>query len=446
MSAAVWVMVAIALWHFTVLVPDRFYGGIVGAFLASLGGALALGFRGVRLRDPDGQPARHRARPAGRSGSVDRTRRLVHRRCPDRAHLLLNDAGQRSTATPRASAGVHVALVNVDATPDNDRRPRSLLWRVFAANAAVLVVACALLVLTPITISAPVATVAEAAILLAGLAVMVIVNLLLLRRSFAPLRRLATLMTMIDPMEPGRRLSDSGHDAEVATLTHAFNSMLDRLELERRDSGRRALAAQEQVQAQIARELHDEIGQTLTAIAIHAQSGAAADDQDEAWSKVAALAQESLEDVRRIGRDLRPEALDDLGLVNALIALCTRISEQSGIAIERRISGGLPARTAEVDLVIYRVAQESLTNVMRHSGAERAAVSLDHTGDQLVLVVRDEGTGFTGPPRNDATGIRGMRERAMLIGGRVSVRSKIGVGTEVRLEVPAGDPAAVTSS
>jgi two-component system sensor histidine kinase UhpB len=324
------------------------------------------------------------------------------------------------------------------------RQPRSLLWRVFAANAAVLVVAYALLLLTPITISAPVATVAEAGILLAGLVVMVIANLILLRRSFAPLRRLTTLMTMIDPMEPGRRLSESAHDSEVVSLTHAFNSMLDRLELERRDSGRRAVAAQEQVQARIARELHDEIGQTLTAIAIQAQSGAVADDQGDAWSKVAALAQESLEDVRRIGRDLRPEALDDLGLVNALIALCTRVSEQSGIAIERRISGGLPTRTAEVDLVIYRVAQESLTNVVRHSDAERAVVSLEHIGDQLVLVIRDEGSGFSGPPRDDATGILGMRERAMLVGGRLSVRSKIGAGTEVRLEIPTADPGSVT--
>jgi two-component system sensor histidine kinase UhpB len=148
------------------------------------------------------------------------------------------------------------------------------------------------------------------------------------------------------------------------------------------------------------------------------------------------LAQESLDDVRRIGRDLRPEALDDLGLVNALIALCTRIAEQSGIAVERRLSGPLPQRSAEVDLVVYRVAQESLTNVMRHSGASRAVVSLDHGGGELVLTVRDDGKGIAGPPREEATGITGMRERAMLIGARLTVRSKPGSGTEVSLEVP----------
>jgi two-component system sensor histidine kinase UhpB len=311
------------------------------------------------------------------------------------------------------------------------------LWRVLAANAIVLIVGCGLLLVTPITVSAPVATIAEAGILIAGLVVMVIANFLLLQRAFAPLRRLTTLMTVIDPMEPGRRLTGvSGRDAEVASLTRAFNAMLDRLEIERRDSGRRALVAQEEVQSRIARELHDEVGQTLTAIAIQAENGATAADQLEAWSKVAALAHESLEDIRRIGRDLRPEALEDLGLVNALIALATRVSDQTGLVIERRIASRLPPRSPEVDLVIYRIAQESLTNVMRHAEAKRAVLSLEQAADQLVLIVRDDGQGISGPPRDDAAGIIGMRERAMLVGGRLTLRSKVGAGTEVHLEVP----------
>lgn len=345
---------------------------------------------------------------------------------------------ENSTDGPGSSGGPGP---DADRAVGANRHPRSLLWRVFAANAAVLVIAFALLLVTPVTVTAPTATVAEAAILLVGLVVMVVVNLVLLQRSFAPLRRLTQLMSRIDPMEPGRRLSGvSARDTEVASLLRAFNSMLDRLEFERRDSGRRALAAQEHVQSRIARELHDEIGQTLTAIAIQAESGAAtaSEGQRETWSKVASLAHRSLDDVRRIGRDLRPEALDDLGLVNALIALCTRIGEQSDIAIERRMAAGLPPRSAEVDLVVYRVAQESLTNVMRHSGAKRAVVSLEHTNGQFVLAVRDDGQGFSNPPRDDAAGILGMRERAMLVGGRLTIRTEADEGTEVRLEIPAG--------
>jgi two-component system sensor histidine kinase UhpB len=318
------------------------------------------------------------------------------------------------------------------------RRRRSLLWTVFGANVAVFLVAYGLLLLTPVSITAPTATLAEAGILLVGLVVLAAVNLLLLRRLFAPLWRLTTLMSLIDPMEPGRRLEGvSERDAEVASLVGAFNAMLDRLEAERRDSGRRALAAQETVQQRIARELHDEVGQTLTAITIQAQHGADTDAGDRrAWLNIVELANESLEDVRRIGRDLRPEALDDLGLVNSLIALCTRTAEQSGIVVERRLSSPLPPRSAEVDLVVYRVAQESLTNVMRHSQATRVVVTLDHADRELVLIVRDNGRGTSDAGRGDASGIAGMRERAMLVGGRVTVRSKVGTGTEVRLALP----------
>jgi two-component system sensor histidine kinase UhpB len=308
---------------------------------------------------------------------------------------------------------------------------------VFFANTAVLVAAFVLLLVTPVTVTAPTATFAEALILLAGLAAVLAVNLVVLRRSFAPLRRLTALMGVIDPMEPGRRVVATGHDAEVAALTSAFNAMLDRLEMERRDSGLRALAAQEEGQLRIARELHDELGQTLTAIAIQAEHAAEnASDYQEAWAGIASLAHELLEDVRRISRDLRPEALDDLGLVNALIALCTRIAEQGGLQIERRVSGSLPPRSDEIDLVIYRIAQESLTNVMRHSDATHALVALEVAADQLVLTVRDDGRGMTSDSREGSTGIIGMRERAMLVGGRLTVRSKLGTGTEVRLELP----------
>ena len=89
-----------------------------------------------------------------------------------------------------------------------------------------------------------------------------------------------------------------------------------------------------------------------------------------------------------------------------------------------------------MDLVIYRIAQESLTNVMRHSEATRAVVALEVAADQLVLTVRDDGRGMTSESREGSTGIIGMRERAMLVGGRLTVRSKIGAGTEVRLELP----------
>ena len=147
----------------------------------------------------------------------------------------------------------------------------SLLWRVFAANVAVCVVAFALLAWAPVTVHR-VATPSELSILSAGLFGMLAVDLLLLRRVFGPLRRLAALMGAVEPGQPGRRAEpQDGSGREVIALAEALNGMLDRLEDERRESARRALAAQEAERSRIARELHDEVGQTLTAVALRAE-------------------------------------------------------------------------------------------------------------------------------------------------------------------------------
>jgi two-component system sensor histidine kinase UhpB len=248
-------------------------------------------------------------------------------------------------------------------------------------------------------------------------------------------------MLTIDPLRPGRRLErPRTHDTEVVALTDAFNAMLDRLEDERRESARRALAAQEAERRRIARELHDEIGQTLTAVTLQAERAAASGGDEGELLAIAAETRRSLDDVRRIARELRPEALDDLGLVNALIALCTRVQGQGGVHVERRLTGGLPPLTAEAELVIYRVAQESLTNVIRHAAATHAVVSLDHSDGRVTLSVSDDGRGLPEPLPARTNGISGMRERAMLVGGRLSVSTPAGGGTEVRLELPVATP------
>src|SRR5713226_2837721 len=136
-----------------------------------------------------------------------------------------------------------------------------LLWRVFAINAALLVAATLLLALTPVTIHAPIALV-EVGDLAVGLAVMLAANLLLLRPTFAPLERLVQRMRTVDLLRPGQRLAESG-GVEVAELVRTFN---ERLEVERRESGGRALAAQEAERLRIARGLHDEVGQVLTGV------------------------------------------------------------------------------------------------------------------------------------------------------------------------------------
>jgi two-component system, NarL family, sensor histidine kinase UhpB len=317
-------------------------------------------------------------------------------------------------------------------------RPRPLLWRLFLLNAAVLVAGALLLALTPVQIHAPVRPL-EVVIIVTALVTMVVANLVLMRRSLAPLHRLTALMQTIDPLEPGRRLTGvSSQDAEIGALADSFNAMLDRIEFERRDSARKALGAQEQERARIARELHDEVGQTLTAIALEAERAAEVGSETDraSWARVALWAQQSVEELRRIARRLRPEALDDLGLINAFIALCGRISEHGGFKIERRLPDRVPPHSPDIDLVLYRIAQESLTNIRRHADATRVLVELDWGEDRIALTVRDNGRGF--PPsaaEGSKAGLAGMRERALLIGGNLSIESRVGEGTEVRFEV-----------
>lgn len=311
----------------------------------------------------------------------------------------------------------------------------SLLWRVFAANAVVCVVAFAVLAWAPVTVHR-VATPRELMILSLGLMVMLTVDLILLRRVFGPLRRLAAVMGTVDPRQPGQRAQTSSEAGrEVVALAEALNSMLDRLEHERRESARRALAAQESERSRVARELHDEVGQTLTAVALRAQRAAGDPSlRGEALEEIAETVLRSLEDVHRIGRELRPEALDDLGLVNALIALCSRVGRQSGLRVRRDLAGHLPPLSHEAELVIYRVAQEAMTNTLRHAESTEMTVSLRRAGDRVVLRVSDDGRGLS--ERSREGGLGGMRERAMLIDARLAIGPGEGRGTEIVLSVP----------
>jgi len=319
----------------------------------------------------------------------------------------------------------------------------SILWRVFTVNAIVFGLAVFVLIASPATVSNPIKR-SELIALIAGLVVTLAVDLILLMLVMSPLRRLATLMGDIDPMRPGQRAPvREWMSSEIVTLSRAFNTMLDRIETERRDSAHHALAAQESERLRIARELHDEVGQSLTAVALRAERAAGElPAQAPALAEIVDTVHHSLDDVRRIVRELRPEALDDLGLVDALISLCLRMERQGTVRVARELQGGLPPLSPEVELVIYRVAQEALTNAFRHAEASQVRVSLRHTpaDDNIVLSVADDGRGLPVPLSARAGGLGGMRERAILIAADLQIDSTPGAGVEVRLTVAANDP------
>jgi len=314
-----------------------------------------------------------------------------------------------------------------------------LFGRVVAINAGAIIAAALVLALSPVTVSArPQAT--EIVVLALGTIVLLGVNVWLVRRAFEPLQRLAALMRKIDPHEPGRRIQLDGAVSEVADVTEAFNAMLDRIEQERMLSGRRALMAQENERKRLARELHDEVGQTLTGVMLQLEGihRAAPPELGEAVAQLQETARGGVEEVREIARGLRPQALDEFGLRSALVSLAAQVTDRSGTRIRPVLADDLPRLEPEQDLAVYRVAQEGLTNVARHAGASSAELALARTADGGVeLLVRDDGRGIA--PAEAATGnsgLAGMRERALLIGARLEISGRPGEGTEVRLLIP----------
>ena len=207
-----------------------------------------------------------------------------------------------------------------------------------------------------------------------------------------------------------------------------------------RDALRRVVQAQELERRRLARELHDETGQALTsillglkpledALADHPARGALADLREQAVT--------ALQDVRRLAVELRPAVLDDFGLVPALERLTDSVAEQTGCRVDFHSGLGEERLPAEVETALYRVVQESLTNVVKHADAASISVSLARRGAAVAATIEDDGAGFDlRTVREDGLGLLGMRERLALLDGRLEVESRPGAGTTIVAEVP----------
>jgi two-component system sensor histidine kinase UhpB len=318
----------------------------------------------------------------------------------------------------------------------------SLFGRVAISNAAVLIVGCVLVGV--ILERGGFARFAfEEGLVLAGtLTLLAVVNFVLLRGVFVPLEHLRRFAAEVDLSGPHQRLELEPGTSDLAALVEAINAMLLRLERAQRERERMVVAAQEEERRRIALELHDEVGQSLTAVLLGLANLAkhAPTDLIESLDRVRELARSNLEDVRRIALELRPAALDGVGLPSALVTLCDHLNESTDVAIERRIDRRLPALSPEQELGMYRVAQEALTNFVRHSGARVARVSLDARASGVRLEVADEGKGLADAVAG--AGLRGMRERAELIGASLVVANAVQGGVKIRLDLdPRSGPA-----
>jgi two-component system sensor histidine kinase UhpB len=273
-------------------------------------------------------------------------------------------------------------------------------------------------------------------------AIGLLVNLALLRRRFTPLERLIEEMEKVDLSRPGpllpRSIDGVGETKEVERIELAFLRMMRRLEAERRRAGSAALQAQEEERARVARDLHDEVNQSLTGLLLRLEAAreAAPPELEAELDETKALANQAMRELLSLARQLRPTALDDLGLAAATAGQVEQLA-RGDIEAEFVTEDDFSNLGDDAQLVVYRVAQEALSNAARHSGAERVAVRLrrrDSGGVELEVV--DDGRGFAFDESEGGLGIAGMRERALLIGGELTIESRPGRGTTVRLAVP----------
>jgi signal transduction histidine kinase len=239
---------------------------------------------------------------------------------------------------------------------------------------------------------------------------------------------------------------------EIEDLRHTLAGMAAQIrdyQSGMRDYVAAVTMAQEEERKRLARELHDETVQALIALGQRIEMAQKALDKDpekarQRLAELSALARETQEEVRRFSRALRPLYLEDLGFVPALEMLAQEVERQHGLAVSVQTEGVLRRLAPDLELAAYRIAQEGLSNVVRHAQAKTACLNVTFAEAELILRIKDDGRGFE-PPLNPAElahsghfGLMGIRERALLFGGRLEVRSRPGTGTTLTVFLPLG--------
>jgi two-component system sensor histidine kinase UhpB len=281
------------------------------------------------------------------------------------------------------------------------------------------------------------------------------INILLLRASFRPLFGLLETIRTIGAGRTHVRASVPVGSTEISELARAFNTMLDRLEAARRAQAILILQAQEEERRRIALELHDESSQNLTALLVHTEilqqslqalpavslTPQAREQLRAGLVQLTGLAQRTLEGVHTLSLQLRPAVLDNLGLPAALRWLAEDCRQRLHLGVDLHL---LPQSDGETacgysplyETTLFRVAQESLTNVARHAQATQVTLTFMEDAMQVTLRIHDNGQGYQAASRPAGLGIRGMRERVALLNGTFCLASEPGGGTTVEVVLP----------
>lgn len=281
-----------------------------------------------------------------------------------------------------------------------------------------------------------------------------LINVLLLRASFRPLFSLLRTIRAVSAGNTAIRAIDTPSDSEIGELARAFNNMLDRLESARREQAMLILQAQEEERHRLARELHDESSQNLTALLVHTEilnqslqnlpeTANLRDVREQlqmGLQHLSRLTQDTLENIRTLALQLRG-VLDALGLYAALRWLAEDCRQRLHLSVELHLDCLEDTlrqhhQPALCETTLFRIAQESLTNVARHAHAQRVSISLWQDQQEIILQVRDDGCGYNPSQQHPGLGILGMRERASLLGGSLTITSEPGRGTTVEARLP----------
>src|SRR5947199_3029382 len=278
-----------------------------------------------------------------------------------------------------------------------------------------------------------------------GWLVSIALKFVVLQVAFRPLQDLGKVMNRVQVGERSLRAPTTGVDPEADQLARTFNMMLEAIDDGTRLRASQIINAQEQERKRIARELHDETSQVLTSLLISLAILEESITTQEAGDRIAdtrKLAHQTLRAIRNLSIDLRPSALDDLGLLPALRWYVKEYQQKCSIVVEFAAHGFKERLPAEVETALYRIVQESLTNTARHAHAHKVLITMKEDADTVYVTIKDDGCGFDvgtllkTPDQQRGLGLAGMSERAVLLDGSLSIHSGPGHGTTIEVHIP----------
>ncbi|MEO5511724.1 MAG: sensor histidine kinase [Longimicrobiales bacterium] len=324
-----------------------------------------------------------------------------------------------------------------------------LFYRLIIANGAVAVLAIlgsAALVANSVRAN-PHADAARVVwpLILAAIAAAGVVNAFLVALALKPLRNLTTTAEQVrSGVDSARAEPSTFADAEMERVLLTFNAMLDSVSAYRRrlrEVAIRAIDAGETERLRVSHELHNGAAQSLAAALVQLKIARASADPVCAANleEVSGQMSAAIEEIRSLAHELRPPALDMIGLGAAILAHARNVSETTGVRVEAHVGAVDDVLSPEAELALYRLLQEALLNVVKHGDTRRAIIDVRCEAGAVIGVVTDEGRGFdvSAAAAQGAVGLFGMQERAAYVGGRIRVHSGANEGTTVRIEIPA---------